>query len=84
MTELVAAAERMARAVERLEAAARQRRAVATEVPVSRDGDRAERDQLGAELKRARSELAQLETVTDGVSLRLDTAIERLKAALDG
>jgi hypothetical protein len=74
MTELAAAAERVARAVERLEAAARRRGG----------GSRGERERLGIELKRAKSELAQLETVTDGVSLRLDDAIDRLRAALDG
>ncbi len=74
MTDLAAAAERVARAVERLEAAARRRRS---------GGGRVECDRLGGELKRAKSELAQLETVTDGVSLRLDDAIDRLRAALD-
>ena len=73
MTDLAAAAERVAKAVERLEAAARRR---------SGSG-RVERERLGGELKRAKSELAQLETVTDGVSLRLDDAIDRLRAALD-
>jgi len=74
MTELTVAAERVARAVERLENAARRR--------VS--GTRVERERLGTELKRAKSEIAQLETVTDGVSLRLDDAIDRLRSALDG
>ena len=73
MTDLAAAAERVAKAVERLEAAARRRNG----------GGRVERERLGVELKRAKSELAQLETVTDGVSLRLDDAIDRLRAALD-
>lgn len=73
MTDLAAAAERVAKAVERLEAAARRRSG----------GGRVERERLGVELKRAKSELAQLETVTDGVSLRLDDAIDRLRAALD-
>jgi hypothetical protein len=73
MTDLAAAAERVAKAVERLEAAARRRSG----------GSRIERERLGGELKRAKSELAQLETVTDGVSLRLDDAIDRLRAALD-
>jgi len=76
MTDLVAAAERVARAVERLEAVARRRSG-------ARAGGLAERERLGTELKRAKSELAQLETVTDGVSLRLDDAIDRLRAALD-
>jgi hypothetical protein len=76
MTDLAAAAERVARAVERLETAARRRSG-------ARAGGQAERDRLGVELKRAKSELAQLETVTDGVSLRLDDAIDRLRAALD-
>ena len=74
MTELTTAAERVGRAVERLENAARRR--------VS--GTRVERERLGTELKRAKSEIAQLETVTDGVSLRLDDAIDRLRSALDG
>lgn len=73
MTDLAAAAERVAKAVERLEAAARRRSG----------GGKVERERLGTELKRAKSELAQLETVTDGVSLRLDDAIDRLRAALD-
>jgi hypothetical protein len=72
MMELTAAVERMARAVERLETLAHRR-----------VGGSADRERLGVELKRARSEMAQLETVTDGVSLRLDGAIERLRAALD-
>jgi hypothetical protein len=70
MTELTAAAERIARAVERLETLVRR-------------GGGESRERLAAELKRARSEMAQLETVTDGVSLRLDGAIERLRVALD-
>jgi len=74
MTELTTAAERVGRAVERLENAARRR--------VS--GTRVERERLGTELRRAKSEIAQLETVTDGVSLRLDDAIDRLRSALDG
>ena len=74
MTDLTTAAERVARAVERLENAARRR--------VS--GTRVERERLGTELRRAKSEIAQLETVTDGVSLRLDDAIDRLRSALDG
>jgi hypothetical protein len=74
MTELTTAAERVARAVERLENAARRR--------VS--GTRVERERLGADLRRAKSEIAQLETVADGVSLRLDDAIDRLRSALDG
>jgi hypothetical protein len=73
MTDLAAAAERVAKAVERLEAAARRRGG----------GGRVERERLGVELKRVKSELAQMETVTDGVSLRLDDAIDRLRAALD-
>jgi hypothetical protein len=70
MTELTAAAERIARAVERLETLARRR-----------GGE--SRERLAAELKRARSEMVQLETLTDGFSLRLDGAIQRLRAALD-
>lgn len=72
MTELNAAAERVARAVDRLESAARKRLAQG----------RVERDRLGAELKRAKSEMAQLENVSEGVSHRLDDAIDRLRAAL--
>lgn len=89
MTALMAAAERMARAVERLEAAARQRsgeRHAASAPPESEQlaRERRECERLSAELGRARSDLAQLETVTDGVSLRLEDAIERIRAALDG
>jgi hypothetical protein len=72
MTELMAAAERMARAVERLEQAARHRRG----------GEKDERQALVVEFERVRSERAQLETVTDGVSMRLEAAIDRLRAAL--
>jgi hypothetical protein len=72
MTELMAAAERMVRAVERLERAATQRRG----------GEKGERQALVVELERVRSERAQLETVTDGVSMRLEAAIDRLRAAL--
>lgn len=68
----MAAAERMARAVERLEQAARQRRG----------GEKGERQALTVELERVRSERAQLETVTDGVSMRLEAAIDRLRTAL--
>jgi hypothetical protein len=73
MTDLTSAAERMARAVERLEQVARR--------PGS--GDHPGRARLAAALKHAKADMAQLETVTEGVSLRLDDAIDRLRSALD-
>jgi hypothetical protein len=73
MTDLTSAAERMARAVERLEQVARRQGSP----------DQPGRVRLAAELKRAKADMAQLETVTEGVSLRLDGAIDRLRSALD-
>jgi len=72
MSELARAAERLTQAVDRLEAAVTRRRAAAPP-----DDDR-----LAQELARARADLLQFETVTDGVSHRLDGAIRRLEAAL--
>ncbi|HVJ53870.1 MAG TPA: DUF4164 family protein [Aliidongia sp.] len=74
MTDLASATARLARAVERLEEVAHNRVAITA----------GERKRLGAELARAKADFAQLETVTGGVSNRLDGAIERLRAALGG
>jgi multidrug resistance efflux pump len=74
MTDLATATARLERAIGRLEDAARNRLATVT-------GDR---KRLGAEVARAKADLAQLETVTDGVSNRLDGAIERLRNVLNG
>jgi hypothetical protein len=74
MTDLASATARLERAISRLEDAARNR--LATSI-----GDR---KRLGAEVARAKADLVQLETVTDGVSNRLDGAIERLRSALNG
>ncbi len=74
MTDLASATSRLERAIGRLEEAARTRLAGAT----------GERKRMGADLARAKADLAQLETVTDGVAHRLDGAIERLRTVLNG
>ncbi|HLY57091.1 MAG TPA: hypothetical protein VKS60_16120 [Stellaceae bacterium] len=70
MQELEAAIGRLTRAVERAAAAAETRLAA---------GKR-----LGAELKREEGERVRLEALAGGVGTRLDDAIARLRAALDG
>jgi len=73
MVELAAAVDRLARAVNRLEAAALRR-------------DRQHRDdrsRLAAELAQAQADYTALSAVTDRVSSRLDGAVDRLKSVLE-
>ena len=73
MADLAAAAARLARAVDRLEAAAAAQR--------GRGGEK--QRQAAADLARAQSEFAELARRTDGVTERLDGAIDLLKTALE-
>jgi DNA anti-recombination protein RmuC len=73
MADLAAAAARLTRAVDRLEAAASAQRGRGAE----------KQRQLGADLAKARAEFAELMRRTDGVSERLDGAIDLLKTALE-
>ena len=73
MADLAAAAARLTRAVDRLEAAAAAQR--------KRGGEK--QRQLAADLAKAQAEFAELTRRTDGVTERLDDAIDMLKTALE-
>jgi hypothetical protein len=73
MADLAGAAARLARAVDRLEAAAAAQRGRGAE----------KHRQLAADLASAQAEFAELTRRTDGVSERLDGAIDLLKTALE-
>ncbi len=76
------AQRRLQKALDRLEAAARtlKERAGAGEV----DTLRADRDRLSAELDKARADYAALAQTAEAASARLDDAVVRLKAAMEG
>ena len=73
MTRLEEAAQRLERAVARLDAAAGK----LGEAPIG-DG------QLALQLAAARADYAKLQEVTRAVATRLDGAIERLDAVIEG
>lgn len=73
MADLAAAAARLTRAVDRLEAAASAQRGRGTET----------RRRMAADLASAQAQFAELTRHTDGVSERLDGAIELIKTALE-
>ena len=73
MADLAAAAARLTRAVDRLEATASAQRGRGTET----------RRRMAADLASAQAQFAELTRHTDGVSERLDGAIELIKTALE-
>ena len=73
MADLAAAAARLTRAVDRLEAAAAGQRGRGSET----------RRRMADELASAQAEFAELTRHTEGVSERLDGAIDLIKTALE-
>jgi hypothetical protein len=73
MADLAAAAARLTRAVDRLEAAAAGQRGRGSET----------RRRMAGELASAQAEFAELTQRTDGLTERLDGAIDLIKTALE-
>lgn len=83
MSRLDSAFERFNQALDRLEGAARTN-AGSGAADAKIQALRADRDQLAQQLEQVRSDYASLQSLTDEVETRLDTAIDNIRRMMRG